>query len=491
MKRKEMKMARARARAIRKRNKKRDNRNRISIFSIAGIILLCVFCIFMITGGSAKENKKGIPIVIKTNDVSIFQGEEKPEFTSEVRSEGDPALVLNEKTGYTLQNLLDDLKRGAGYTLECDADGTKEGKFPIKVQLTSEVTTPLYAEWFGKVSIDVEEGTFEVKNHYGEMKGQKFRLWDGEYAVNQFIIYHDKTYYFGDDGTKLTGWQEINGNKYLFNKEGSMVTGWKKTDDATYYFDETGAMSVGWLKLDDNKYYFDETGKMVTGEHKIANRMCIFDDKGILVSQEGGVDPDKPMVALTFDDGPGPRTDELLEVLKANDAHATFFMLGKKAAQYEKTVKKMAEYGNELGNHSWDHSDLAKLDKEGIMKQINDTNEVITKAAGQKPTVMRPPYGSINSTVRENVGMPLIMWRIDTEDWKTRNAQTSIDRVMNNVKDGDIILLHDIHSPSVDAAIKLIPMLIEKGFQVVTISEMAEAREINLEKGAKYFSFPK
>ena len=113
MKRKEMRIARARARAIRKRNRKRDNHSRISAFSIAGIIVLCIFCIVMITGGSAKENKKGIPIIIKTNDVDIFQGEEKPEFTSEVYSEGDPNLVLNKKTGYTLENLLDDLKRGA------------------------------------------------------------------------------------------------------------------------------------------------------------------------------------------------------------------------------------------------------------------------------------------------------------------------------------------------------------------------------------------
>lgn len=491
MKRNEMRMARARARAIRKRNKKRELQSRISMLSVGAVILLCVLCMFMISGGSARENKKGIPIVIKTKDVEIFQGEEKPEFTSEIYCDGDPHLVLNDKSGYTLQNLIDDLKRGSGYTLECKADGTKEGKFPIHVQLNSEITTPLYAEWFGKVRIDVEEGTFKVKNHYGEMKGNKFRLWDGNYASDQFITSKGKTYYFDKSGEKLTGWNVIGGSKYLFDKEGVMKTGWKKAKDATYYFAENGVMTVGWLKLDDNKYYFDQDGKMLTGEQKLGNRTCVFDEKGILVSEEGGVDPEKPMVALTFDDGPGPRTEELLNVLEANDAHATFFMLGTKASQYESTVKKMAELGNELGNHSWDHKNLALLEPDAIVKQMEDTNAAVVKASGQRPTVMRPPYGSVNSTVRENANMPLIMWSIDTEDWKTRNAQTTINVVMNNVHDGDIILMHDIHSQSVDAAIQLIPMLKEKGFQIVTVSEMAEAREINMEKGAKYFNFRK
>ena len=485
-----MRIARARAKAIRKRNKKRNNRSRVSTISIVSMILLCLICGIVLTGGSAKENKKGIPIVIKTKDVSIFQGEKKPALSTEIKTDGDPNLILNEKTGYTLQNLMDDLKRGAGYTLQCKADGTKEGKFPIKVKLTSEVTTPLYAEWFGKVRIDIEEGEFEVKNKYGQMQGDKFKLWNGDLAKEQFITYKGDTYYFGKKGEKLTGWQEIDSNKYHFNKDGVMKTGWMKTDDARYYFDENGAMWVGWLKLEEQRYYFEQSGKMVTGEQKIGSRKCTFDDEGILIAEEGGIDPNKPMLALTFDDGPGARTDELLEVLHDHNARATFFMLGKKVVQYEDTVKKMFDYGNELGNHSWDHENLAYLDEDGIKAEINDTNKAVMKAAGQKPTAMRPPYGSINSVVKENVGMPLIMWSIDTEDWKTRNAQTSINMIMENAKDGDIILMHDIHSQSVDAAIQLIPMLQEKGFQLVTVSEMAEAKGINLEKGAKYFSLP-
>ena len=102
---------------------------------------------------------------------------------------------------------------------------------------------------------------------------------------------------------------------------------------------------------------------------------------------------------------------------------------------------------------------------------------------------MRPPYGAISQTVKENVDMPMILWNIDTLDWKTRDAEKTIENVMENVKDGDIILLHDIHTETIDAAIKLIPMLQEEGYQLVTVSELAGAKGIKMEKGAKYTDF--
>ena len=102
---------------------------------------------------------------------------------------------------------------------------------------------------------------------------------------------------------------------------------------------------------------------------------------------------------------------------------------------------------------------------------------------------MRPPYGAISSTLRKNAGMPLILWNIDTLDWKTRNARTTVDIVMKNVDDGDIILMHDIHTESVDAAIELIPKLLEKGYQLVTVSELAAYKNVTLENGEKYTDF--
>ena len=196
-----------------------------------------------------------------------------------------------------------------------------------------------------------------------------------------------------------------------------------------------------------------------------------------------------PRIALTFDDGPGKRTGELLDQLEKYDAKATFFMLGQKVASYPDEIKKMKEIGCELGNHSYDHPNLANLSADGVKKQIGDTNSKIKKIVGEEATVMRPPYGAISSTLRKNAGMPLILWNIDTLDWKTRNARTTVDIVMKNVDDGDIILMHDIHTESVDAAIELIPKLLEKGYQLVTVSELAAYKNVTLENGEKYTDF--
>lgn len=468
--------------------KRRDKRRRrhISGVTIAAFCIMCLLTIFMVTRSSAIGKKIDTVVTLKVEDVEIKQGEEKPVFKAVATCEGNVDTVLEEKSGYTVANLVDELNRGIGYTLECAEDGTLEGKHPIKAELTSEISTPLYHEWFGKIELKVEDGTFHVLNKYGEWDGDKFKLWEGEYAASKFITYRDKTYYMDVAGEKVTGWQEIEGNTYYFSKKGVMKTGWKETDDTRYYFDETGKMSVGWVIIKDDKYFFDEKGKVVTGEMKKGIATYTFDEKGKLVSAEGVADPDKPMVALTFDDGPGVRTMELLEMLEKNGARATFFMLGKNAAIFKDTVRKMVEIGCELGNHTYDHPNLATISVEDIKHQISVTDQAVLDAAGQSVTVMRPPYGSINDKVRENVGHPMIFWSIDTLDWKTRNASQTVSNVMNSVQDGDIILLHDIHSETIDAAEQLIPKLQAAGYQLVTVSEMAEARGITLENGVKY-----
>ena len=198
---------------------------------------------------------------------------------------------------------------------------------------------------------------------------------------------------------------------------------------------------------------------------------------------------EKPRIALTFDDGPGPRTSELLAQLEKYNAHATFFMLGQKVPSYPDVIKKMKSIGCELGNHSYDHADLSKLDPAGIQSQMSRTNDGIRNITGSGATLMRPPYGAINSTVAANAGLPMILWNIDTLDWKTRNAQSTIDAVMSKVKDGDIILMHDIHTETVDAALKLIPKLQSEGYQLVTVSELAAAKGKHLLNGNTYTDF--
>lgn len=474
---------------VKARLRKRRRRNSIPRKNVIWIMALCFITALLLNHTAAAGDSEAEIITLQAEDVTITQGETVPKLTAKAKCSGDMTKKLNTETGFTIKDLVEELNQGKGFTMTSTGDGTKEGKFEIKAALSSEITTPLLSEWFGKVNIEVKSGTLKVKNPYGKWDGKKFKHWDGTYAANDFITYYGKTYYFDVDGKMVTGWKKIDGNKYYFNKKGVMQTGWMEKDGAKYCFAENGIMHVGWQTIDDAKYYFDKKGKMLTGKQKIGSRKCVFAKDGKLKSMEGGVDPKLPMIALTFDDGPGARTEEIVKVLKKNHARATFFMTGTSAGIYPEAIKKMQEAECELGNHSYNHPQLSNLDEAGIKKQIGDTNNTISQAVGQPATVIRPPYGAINEAVKMNAGSPLILWSIDTLDWQTRNAKATVDHVLANVKDGDIVLMHDIYSESVDAAIELIPKLIAQGYQLVTVSELAEARGITLENGGVYSSF--
>lgn len=216
------------------------------------------------------------------------------------------------------------------------------------------------------------------------------------------------------------------------------------------------------------------------------------DRKGALVDRERlSFDTRKELVALTFDDGPGERTEELLDCLEANDARATFFMVGENIPEYPNALKRMKEIGCELGSHSYDHANLSKCSADELKAELDKTNAAVKEIVGEETSMLRPPYGAIGGEMESLVNAPMILWNIDTLDWKTRSAAKTIEVVMNNTDDGDIVLMHDIHSTSIDAALQLIPALKEKGYELVTVSELAKARGIELQDGVSYTDFNK
>ena len=187
----------------------------------------------------------------------------------------------------------------------------------------------------------------------------------------------------------------------------------------------------------------------------------------------------QPMVALTFDDGPSVYDDRILAALEAVNGKATFFMVGNRIPKYISQVQRMAIDGCELGNHTWDHDKLTTLTPEEIVDTVATTNEAIRMATGQYASVVRPPYGSVNDTVKAtlgNMGYSPILWSIDTRDWETRNAASTINAVMSKVQDGDIILMHSLYDASAQAAEQIIPALAAKGYALVTVSQLAAAR---------------
>ena len=387
-----------------------------------------------------------------------------------------------------------------------------------------------------KVRFQKEDGTF-LKSRWLNYGGKIYYLNKSGVKTTGWVKYRSKMYYlkktgelmFGwlnnkyylqADGSRASGLKEINGESYYFNKtSGKKKTGWIKIGKYQYYFDKkTGRMvknawvyssknyyyvsilgrkvKSSWVTLNGKKYYLDADGIRVTGTYFIGTKGYYFKANGEYdptVKVKAEVDVRKPMVALTFDDGPGPYTNRLLNCLQKNNAKATFFMVGSNVGSYKRTVRRMAYLGCELGNHSYDHAYFTGLSDSSISSQISRTSSAIKSASGQKPTVCRLPYGdgAQNSRVLSNLGLPSIYWSIDTRDWaNTGNPQHTVNEVLNNVKSGDIILMHDIHYSTVSAAETIIPALKKRGYQLVTVSQLARYKgNTTLKKGKTYYHF--
>lgn len=201
------------------------------------------------------------------------------------------------------------------------------------------------------------------------------------------------------------------------------------------------------------------------------------------------IDLRKKLVALTFDDGPGPYTKAIVNCLKKNNARATFYVQGYRVESYPGAVQAIHAGRNEIGNHTYNHPMLYELNASQIRWQMNTTDDLVKDITGVKPKTMRPPGGGVNDLVRETVGKPMIFWSIDTRDWEHRNVQMTIDAVMENVSDGDIVLMHDIHKPTKEAALKLIPKLRKAGYELVTVSELSKYKGVKLKNGKSYYCF--
>lgn len=178
------------------------------------------------------------------------------------------------------------------------------------------------------------------------------------------------------------------------------------------------------------------------------------------------------VIALTFDDGPGPHTAHLLDILDQYGAKATFFLIGSKVSGQASIVRSIQARGHQLGNHSWSHPELPKLPVDQIASEIDRTNEAIRQATGITPSILRPPYGAVNGVVLEQLrlrGMSSILWSVDTRDWADRNSQIVCSRAVAGARPGAIILMHDIHQTSVGAVPCILSALKQQGYSFVTM----------------------
>ncbi len=202
------------------------------------------------------------------------------------------------------------------------------------------------------------------------------------------------------------------------------------------------------------------------------------------------IDTKTKYIALTYDDGPSNYTSHLLDALEEHNAKATFFIIGNRAEQYRDTIKRMHHLGMEIASHTYGHDVLTKLDANSIQDTMNKTDEALISIIGHGANLMRPVGGGINDLVQSTVNKPIIRWDVDTLDWKTRDTEAIVDHVLENVKDGSVILMHDIYPTTIEASTILIPKLQEMGYQLVTIPELAKIRGIELLPGEIYRFFP-
>ncbi|MDQ2824465.1 MAG: polysaccharide deacetylase family protein [Verrucomicrobiota bacterium] len=186
---------------------------------------------------------------------------------------------------------------------------------------------------------------------------------------------------------------------------------------------------------------------------------------------------DGPYIAMTFDDGPqATLTPKLLDLLAAHHIKATFFVIGQNVAEHPQIVARAAREGHEIGNHTWSHPKLGKMSDEGVRRELRRTDEIIKSAIGRRPTLMRPPYGSITTRqkhwIHDEFGYQVILWDVDPLDWKRPGPAVVCNRILKETRPGSIVLSHDIHPGTIEAMPATLNQLEAKGFQFVTVSEL-------------------
>lgn len=224
--------------------------------------------------------------------------------------------------------------------------------------------------------------------------------------------------------------------------------------------------------------------EIVNNELKDASKISLnLDDN---YHKEHTIIKDAKLVAFTFDDGPSKYTLDIINILEEYNASATFFEVGYNIKAHPEITKEVFDRGFEVANHTTDHSKLTKLTEAKYLSKINDNNALFKELTGKDMPYLRPPYGSYNDKIKANAGVPIVTWSLDTRDWESRNKDKVIEMVMNNIKEGDIILFHDLYESTRDAVKELMPLLKEQGYQAVSVGELFKSKGITLEAGTSY-----
>ena len=208
------------------------------------------------------------------------------------------------------------------------------------------------------------------------------------------------------------------------------------------------------------------------------------------VEQEQEQEQETKFIALTFDDGPRrSTTGPLLDGLAQRGVPATFFLIGEQVPGNEDIVRRMEAEGHQIGIHTYDHKCLTALNAADFSAQVDRSRQLLGEILGRENFLLRPPYGMVDAGVERRAGSAIILWSIDPEDWDDKNVERIVNHIVSQAQDGDIILLHDIYPSSVEAALRTVDALHQKGFLFVTVEELASQRHVELKPGETYRHF--
>ena len=459
----------------RRRRRRKNNLGKIFIFlCLLAVVIFCVVKLFDLGTTSKAEETKATRFISKIEITNVIREYKKSSINV------DYPITKNDEVNTVLEKFADEIV----FDFQANnTSGTKKNKDELKIAIKeiyefgTDIYSFIYVIDMHKTKTDTK--TSETKTMvFNIKKGNQLGLKD-VFAKENYLEVLSKKAYSKFKSRVTVDTEEFDSGTAA--REENFENFALEPTKIKFFFNAE-QLGESFQTAVDMSVEYESLGR-ATFKEMIAKR---YEFKEMLIPDISEL-KGKKLVALTFDDGPhGTYTPELLNTLKQEGVRATFFVLGTNSSIYPDILKRMVAEGHQVASHTQSHQNLSSLSEAGIIEEVNTARDIITNATGKKPTALRPPYGAYNDTVKRLAGASVIMWSVDTQDWRSQNPDAIYNEVMSSTRDGSIILMHDIYSTTVEAAKRVIPKLKADGYTFVTVDELIASRG-KLVAGEVYF----